>query len=605
MREQEHETTGGNETEAPLSKEVTLTIARGGESDFVILYPRSAGVSLRRAANALAECFAKAGIPVEVHHDGGSTAGEIPQSGHEILLGRTNRQESKAAMQEEIPEIGYRMFATENRVGIVATDEEQIETAALGWLGSLAKSARNGDLTVTLPRAETVDWDSGRREGWLLCGIPSYADGKLGTGLYNCGSVLSDYSVNAFDNAQMQTVSGTEAAEYEAYLDLLEKNGYTHLFRNRVGENRYTLSEKGGLRLYSYFVEAGGTVRIIRDKSGVSMTDFGYSYVPAETDSTVFYAYALCQSDTGLQENNCGQLDVIKLADNSLFVIDGGMAAQFDQAAINGFVEFAHRVTGVPKGEPVRISCWFFTHDHGDHREGLAKCLGTVEHRSDFEIERLMFNFPAESKDSGLVSRILSMYPDCRILKPHTGMQFRLADMQIEVVTTHENLALRTGKSSVRDFNDTSTVLKLTAGGVRIMILGDTATLSETWLVEHLPADYLRADIVQVAHHTWNRLDRLYDAIRAPYAVFTQTEGASHRTLGINALAVLQKVQEYAAPEHCYFSGVETTGLLLKDGTVSVKENFPLAWNTPDYPWKDVYEGVDMRMVKDYAVVSL
>lgn len=108
-------------------------------------------------------------------------------------------------------------------------------------------------------------------------------------------------------------------------------------------------------------------------------------------------------------------------------------------------------------------------------------------------------------------------------------------------------------------------------------------------------------DVIQVAHHTWNWLDSIYDIAQAEYAVFTQSVGGSNRTLGVNAVAVLEKVQEYAPPENCYFSGVETSGLLFRDGTVTLTETYPLAWDSPDYEWKFVYEGVDLSTVPDYS----
>ena len=72
-------------------------------------------------------------------------------------------------------------------------------------------------------------------------------------------------------------------------------------------------------------------------------------------------------------------------------------------------------------------------------------------------------------------------------------------------------------------------------------------------------------------------------------------------TPGINARAVLRKIQQYAKPEHCYFSSVETSGLLFRDGAVTLAETHPLAWDSPDYEWKYVYEGVDISTVPDYS----
>ncbi len=587
--------TESTETASPVLME-------NGKTDFKIVIPQSAGISLKRTADRIAERFAENGVDIEIIRDGGNMNKNVPTDTYEILLGNTNRAESKA--QKSLPELGYVCFATDRRVGIKAVDDEQLEVAIHTVFAKLEDSMVDGKMQFSPSLAEAVNWDEGRREGWLMYGIPSYEGGRLSTALYDCGSGLRDYSNKPEDNSRLQFVRNTNASELEAYIDSLEASGYIKEFENKIGGNSYFGYRLGGMRLYVYYTASIGECRIIQDRNSTqSISDFGYTYKPSATDETVFYAYALVQSDTGLQTNNCGQLEVIKLSDNSLFIIDGGMNAQFDKAAEEGFVSFARQITGTPEGEKVRVSCWFLTHDHGDHREGLEKVIASRSYSNNFTVERLAYNY-LQSAGNANTPRFLenmnALYPECEMLKLHTGMRFEIADMQIEVLATHEDLSISTGKTSIRDFNDSSTVIKLTAGGVDIMILGDTSTKSEEAIMERIPEAALKADIVQVAHHTWNDLPKLYEAVGAEYAVFTQTEGASNRTLGIYAKKVLMDVQQYADPENCYFSGKTTTGLLLKDRTVSVKDTYPLYWNSPDHVWGNVYEGVDMDTVIDH-----
>ncbi len=605
--ESESGTVSAAPPEATPEQTSELILAQDGKTDFTIVIPRSAGVALKRTANRLAQRFAAMGIEIAVISDGGNTNPHVPADTHEILLGKTNRAESRAVSKEALPECGYLCFITETRFGILARDEEQLEAAAYTVFGRIENRRQKNQISVTASEAKSVDWKESARKGWLLCGVPSYSGGLLSEKLYDCGFGLDDYSSKEIDNSKMQLIAGTSQEEYRAYLKILEENGYKKEFENQIGRHLYAEYRLGAFCLYIYYSESDRRCRVIWDKStAVSLSDFSYSDTPENSSSTVLYAYALCQSTDGLYANNCGQLEVIKLADNSLFIIDGGMYEQFDKAAQKGFVQFAREVTGTPEGEKVRIACWFFTHDHGDHRDGLAQVITGNAYRNVFALERIAFNYPAvqlggNEKTAAFLNAVCALYPECKMLKLHTGMDFSLANLRIEVLGTHEDLTTRSGTSRIRDFNDSSTILKLSAEGVSFLLLGDMSSLCGESVLSNIPAAHLKADIVQVAHHTWNALPGIYDAAQAKYAIFTQTEGASNRTLGIHAKAVLRKVQQYAEPENCYFSGVKTSGLRLENGTVSLDCEIPLCWNSPNHKWSYVYEGWDMSKVQDYA----
>ncbi len=598
-------TDGG--TAEPSAPAEPLELVAGGKSSFRIVYARSASLSVTRAAERLSAWFEEYGVEVPTESDGGNFNQNIPADTYEILLGSTNRAESRAVAEKELPECGYLWRVSGRRLVIQASDDALLEAAAANLFGAYQRELEEGSLTLDGELSVTVDCAAREREGWLLHGIPDYAGGELAFSLYDCGYGMRDFSDDPEHNSQMQMVYNTTPEEYAAYLERLAQEGYEQTFENRIGNILCSAWRKCNVRLYVYHTEGDRETRVIWDKgSTVDPDGFSYTYVPAENDTSMFYAYAIYQGEYGLDGSNCGQLDVIKLADNSLFIIDGGMAAQFDQAAQEGFVEFAHKVTGVPEGEKIRIACWYFTHADSDHRAGLAKVMTSVKYQQSFELERMAFNYlNAELDGSGGIPEMLealsAAYPNCEMIKLHTGMELNLASLKMEVLYTHEDYVLHNGQSRITDANDGSTILKLTMEDVSCLILGDINQGGEKVLVSQMLEELLRVDVVQVAHHTWNWLDSIYDIAQAEYAVFTQSVGGSNRTLGVNAVAVLEKVQEYAPPENCYFSGVETSGLLFRDGTVTLTETYPLAWDSPDYEWKFVYEGVDLSTVPDYS----
>ena len=137
-------------------------------------------------------------------------------------------------------------------------------------------------------------------------------------------------------------------------------------------------------------------------------------------------------------------------------------------------------------------------------------------------------------------------------------------------------------------------------GGVTQLILGDLNEVGMNILIGQTPAEYLKVDIVQVSHHGWNWVDAIYDLARAPYAIFPQSEGGANRTLGVDAKHTLLKVQEYAAPENCFYSD-KTSSLIVKDGKITLGQSYPLYYDSPDYDWGNVYEGMDISKVKDWS----
>ena len=592
-------------TDDPDPGDGSLRIVKDGKTNFSIITPRSGSLAVKRAASRLSAWFSEAGVAMPVEGDGGNFNKNVPTDTYEILLGRTNRAESRAVTDGEIPKRGYLWRVSGRRLVIQASDDAMLELAVGELFQAYQDELAGGSLTVSGGLSQTVELPAAR-SGWLLLGIPDYVGGELSINVYDSGYGLTDYSEDSAYNSKMQIVYNTSAAEFEAYGEKLAAAGYSKTFENTIGDNRYTAWRKATTRLYVYYTGSGSEVRVIWDRnSTVDPSQFSYSYTPKAEDTSVYYAYAIYHGPTGLDYSNCGQMGVIKMADNSLFVIDGGMAAQFDTAAQEGFVKFAREVTGTPEGEKVRIACWFFTHTHGDHWAGLAKVMTSSKYQKEFQLERVAANYVNAQLDlntgiQAFYAALVSAWPDCQMLKLHTGMNLQLADLNIEVLYTHEDSVRRNGISRITDPNDASTVLKLTMGGVTQLILGDLNEVGMDSLIGQMPADYLKVDIVQVSHHGWNWVDAIYDLAKAPYAIFTQSEGGANRTLGVDAKHTLLKVQEYASPENCFYSD-KTSSLVVKDGKITLGQSYPLYYDSPDYDWGNVYDGINIGTVKDWS----
>ena len=163
-------------------------------------------------------------------------------------------------------------------------------------------------------------------------------------------------------------------------------------------------------------------------------------------------------------------------------------------------------------------------------------------------------------------------------IKLHTGQSIQLADSTLQVLYTHEDtINTMTGKPAFADENDTSTVIRLTAGEMSVMITGDMDTKAEDVIMGSFTSETLSVDIMQVAHHGFNNLPEFYAAAHAPIAVIPQSEGYMHYekpdqsadSTNKEKQEILNALGEYAT---IYFSGKyeNTVGFAIRDGEVAL-----------------------------------
>ncbi|MBQ2725910.1 MAG: hypothetical protein IJF78_09400, partial [Clostridia bacterium] len=318
-----------------------------------------------------------------------------------------------------------------------------------------------------------------------------------------------------------------------------------------------------------------GEVRLFADPAGVTADRFGYTTQGGKTEIYQYGLYYDPQNGHSPTTTNCGMLYIVKLADNSLFMMDGGHILQCSVEAVTGLYDFLHRITGKAPGETIPIACWFVTHAHDDH---LAMCVRlTRTYPGEFDIQRILFNFPSYSvcrrgyaeEPFRLRETLREFYPDAMTLKPHHGMKFTLASTEFEVYYTHEDVIRADNVTAYpfRDFNCTSTVLKMTADGGTVMWLGDTNLEAEAHIVKTMPREMWKADVVQVAHHCFNHLSTLYPWIGAPYAMLPNSYFGGHTPDNISKLA---DVEACLKSPDCIWYEEKTTGFLFEDGEYRV-----------------------------------
>lgn len=416
------------------------------------------------------------------------------------------------------------------------------------------------------------------REGWLLEGVPAYEGGRLSEVLYADGVGMARPEDGPENESQMICVRDTHPYQFVDYMDALEAAGWRKTYEVRKDSLIAGAFVRDGVRVYAYFTHAACEARIILDRSGsAELSDFELRLDKKPGDTTVIYQYGLSMAPDGSdikingKRVNCGQLYVIKLADNSLFLIDGAKKESFGDDTVEDFQRFLREITGTAEDEKIRIRCWFITHAHNDHIYGVLRWM--KKYADTVTVERAMYNFTTLNGEAVLASarnerlrlseRLRTSWPDVLYHKPHTGERFALGDLDVEVLFTHEdNVDAKTCRCGYGDFNNTSTVLKIRMDEKTFLLLGDMPYTSAKHCMMMYRDDELRADAVQVAHHVWNDDSMLYLTIRAKLALFPQSSGGAVKNRMCREISA--SVMRYA--EKAFYAGDETVGIAVRDG---------------------------------------
>ena len=359
-----------------------------------------------------------------------------------------------------------------------------------------------------------------------------YPDGAISE-IYNAGPGLAlDDKSTTSEDSKMVVISSTNSTSFNSFIDELLNKGFTNISDNKIGNITGYLLEKNNQAYYIYFNNNKNEVRIIQENSSRSLL----SEIDTELQgdgSSEFYLYSLDYTHGEGQTSkldywriDCGAMLIVKLKDNSLFVIDAGHQRQSSNAALEGLLDFMYKITGQEVGSKINIRSWFFSHAHGDHVYGVYPFI--TKYNEFINVESVMFNFPSyqimkSGYDTGtflMKQTFNTYYPNCKFVKLHTGQSFTLQGIKFDVLFTHEDAVDTTGKNVITDFNDTSTILKMFMDGKSFMLLGDGGSRMQSSMTGFYSRAILKSDCVQTAHHGYNDLSSLYSFIQAPVALY-------------------------------------------------------------------------------------
>ena len=219
---------------------------------------------------------------------------------------------------------------------------------------------------------------------------------------------------------------------------------------------------------------------------------------PTYTDSTIGLGGAKI---TMIKGNESGQQIsiVIESNDGRLIVVDGGLKT--NAPYLSKFI----------KARGGKVSAWLLTHPHEDHVGALSVILEQQKvagHPDYYNIDpgQIYFSFAPypfyeqyeQSYRLPMIKEVmddLAAYPaEKKHENSERGTTFSYGNVSVEVLNTAYSIPIDTG-------NNSSICYMITINGKKLLITGDLPYEAAGKLLEELPAEKLKADIVQMAHH--------------------------------------------------------------------------------------------------------
>lgn len=425
---------------------------------------------------------------------------------------------------------------------------------------------------------------------WQFKNIPEFRKGSMRPVFADCGKGI-DYNSKGDEYSSFAHIFKDVAEEdILSYVSDLKSSGFEMIYENRIDNNlfyKFRCSEG----VYSVtFVSEDGRAHFILDRCGsVPICEFN-SLTEDTRDCTELMQYSLHYSEMNEgTTTDCGMNYVIRLRDNSLIMIDGGMKEQTGDAVMDDFIDSLRELTKTKDGEKMKISLWICTHPHDDHCDFFTKIL---KYRLDcFDIERVLFNFPNPFNTDGsetvykLRDRILTFLPNVKYLKAHTGDEIKISGAVIKFLIGPESMT--DTYSDVPCFlwtNEISLVFTIETDGVKTLFLGDTSRIPGDFLIRNYSKETLSCNFIQAAHHGINLIPSVYDNIDYDAVLFPQgdynliyPESRFKQPFGM--------LCEKLGPEKVYKAGSRTDIFTLEDGNITRRDrpHVPTVFDNKDW----------------------
>lgn len=490
------------------------------------------------AAEAIAEKL-KALTGLAGKHFSAKTDEEV--SDNEILIGSVEREES-VAMRATLAADEWTVAVEGTKIHLNAWGNAGLMLAGAAVVDLLAEGSikdADGNMKICLPQGFKITGIS--NENWILDFPKPEGDGIE---LYN--------TMDASDDALqfIYTGDGVNATSFKAYCDKLKGEGYSVLTESEAEGSVFAtfINKDADISIYAAynaFTHKNDFGAYENEYSKTKTGDKGYydweacfriisapvdhEYVSMPTETILSPQKYNKQTDSAvttmpIYNKAVGLMYVVTLEDGSFVVFDSGTLNPEGKEHIQLWSTLAslhEKIWGEAPStsRPVRIAAWVCTHAHGDHFNAfneMLKWLKAGGQAKKLKIDYMIGNypnprgaFPLRTAISDFTTGSIQTFQGnaeggFKYVKVHTGQKLYFANLEMEVITTWEDLNPRVSYTG----NDTNTVLRFSlsnkdapnAAPVTQMWTGDANRWQSRWMCATY-GNYLKSDMVSVAHH--------------------------------------------------------------------------------------------------------
>lgn len=178
-----------------------------------------------------------------------------------------------------------------------------------------------------------------------------------------------------------------------------------------------------------------------------------------------------------------------------------------------------------------RVKCWFLTHAHFDHIEGL---IGILE-RGKVHVDAVAYRFPPldyierVEKAENRIARVADLERviaarGVPVLRPEKGKWMQAGHFRV--------LPLSDGSPVGETLNPSSVVYRVETRGDSVLFLGDMDWRAEEKILREFPAE-IRCPVVQMAHHGQQGVtEKFYQAVSPKVCLWPTPEWLWNNDIG-------------------------------------------------------------------------
>ncbi len=386
--------------------------------------------------------------------------------------------------------------------------------------------------------------------GSILEQLPIYSYGGSYVETYEMGATGSYSDAQPgfptvedwLDGGQMlvfEDVPGTEA--FYGYCHALETSGFSLYAQNALDGNLFATYITGGTAV---------TVSYLKNAQQLNILAEPLRCLPGRAEENDY-------EDLGIENKlvlmSCGYVEqkengmciLYQLCDGSFLIYDSGFGYGYHPGGSRGdtyqdyWENQAHEIyttlcklareAGVNE---IVIAGWIFTHPHWDHIGGF---IPFAQHYADqVTLETVILNWPNQASFQemldpargvkqkmthyvDLMQDAIAKFDGVQMVEAHAGQTYYIRDAVVNVLMTWElQTELDWKWTSINEGNSISLITTVDIGGERIVMLGDCGKSCTDAMELLYTADFLKSDILQVAHHGYNGFTRKLNELVAP-----------------------------------------------------------------------------------------